>query len=34
MPADTIAVICVVLGYFAIFLTALGYGQWTTRHLD
>jgi len=27
-------VLGVVLGYFAVFMGALAYGQWTTRGLD
>ena len=34
MPTDTIVVICVTVAMFAVFLGALGYGQWMTRHID
>ena len=33
MPADTIVVICITVAMFAVFMGALGYGQWITRDL-
>jgi hypothetical protein len=33
MPAETIVVICVTLGFFAVFIAAVAYGQWVTRDI-